>query len=168
MFLGSRKDENRIRRRLLQSFQKGIERRSRQHMHLVDDIDAVSADLRRNSHLIGQVADIVHRVVGGGIKFVDIEAASLVECTTRLTLIAGLGAIGILAVDSLGKDTRTSGLTHTSRATKQIGTRQLSALNGIFERRCDTALSHHRRKCLWAVLTGRNNEIIHIRQKVFK
>ena len=40
-------------------------------MDLVDDIDTVPADLRRNLDLVHQCLDVVHTVVGGGIQLVD-------------------------------------------------------------------------------------------------
>ena len=40
-------------------------------MDLVNDIDAVPADLRRYLDLVHQGFDVVHTVVGGGIQFVD-------------------------------------------------------------------------------------------------
>jgi hypothetical protein len=36
-------------------------------MDLIDDVHFVAAKLRRNAHLIDEVADVVNGVVGGGI-----------------------------------------------------------------------------------------------------
>ena len=52
VFLGRCKYKYSMRRWLLQCLQKGIERRRRQHMHLIDYINAIFADLRRNTHLV--------------------------------------------------------------------------------------------------------------------
>ena len=67
MLLGRSKYKYSMRRWLFQCLQKGIERRCRQHVHLIDDIDAIATDLRRNAHLVNQITDIVNRVVRCGI-----------------------------------------------------------------------------------------------------
>ena len=71
VLLRGRKNEYGVGRRLLQCLEEGVEGRLGQHVHLVDDIDTVPADLRRNLDLVHQCLDVVHTVVGGGIQFVD-------------------------------------------------------------------------------------------------
>ena len=90
MLLGCRQDENRVCGWLFESLQEGVERCCRQHMHLIDDVYAVATHLGRDTHLIGQRADILDRVVRCGVKFVDIERATLVERAARLALVASL------------------------------------------------------------------------------
>ena len=57
------KDEDRMCRRFLKCLEKGIERRLREHVHLVDDVYAVLADLRRYADLIHQCLYILHSVI---------------------------------------------------------------------------------------------------------
>ena len=71
VLLRGRKNEYGVGRRLLQCLEEGVEGRLGQHVHLVDDIDTVPADLRRNLDLVHQCLDVVHTVVGGGIQLVD-------------------------------------------------------------------------------------------------
>ena len=54
-------------RRLLKSLEEGVEGGRREHVHLIDDIDAVLADLRGDLHLVHQVLDVLHTVVGRGV-----------------------------------------------------------------------------------------------------
>ena len=63
MLLGGGEDEDGVSRGLLESLQEGIERCSRQHVHLVDDIHAIFAYWGRDAHLVDEVAHIIHRVV---------------------------------------------------------------------------------------------------------
>ena len=63
MLLGGGEDENGVSRGLLESLQEGIERCSRQHVHLVDDIHAIFAYWGRDAHLVDEGAHIIHRVV---------------------------------------------------------------------------------------------------------
>ena len=58
------------------------------------------------------------------------------------------------AVDSLGEDTRTGGLTHAARPAEEVGVCQLSALDGILQRRGQRLLSRHRVKGGGAVFSG--------------
>ena len=63
MLLSSRKNEYGVCRRFLQSLEEGVEGRLRQHMYLVDDVDAVVSHLRRHSHLVHQGLDVLYTVV---------------------------------------------------------------------------------------------------------
>ena len=69
LFCGG-EDEDCMCRRLFESLQESVERSLRQHVDLVDDIDTVFPDLRRNPHLVHEGLDIVDTVVGCGIKLV--------------------------------------------------------------------------------------------------
>ena len=70
--------------------QKGVERGGGEHVDLVDDVDAVLADLGRYADHLGKVADVVHGVVGGGVQLMDTVGAALGEGQAGLTLAAGL------------------------------------------------------------------------------
>ena len=69
MFFRSGENEYGMCRRFLQSLEKSIEGGLREHVHLVDDIDAVPAYLRRDTDLIHKGLDVFHSVVGSRIKF---------------------------------------------------------------------------------------------------
>ncbi len=49
--------------RLFQGLQEGIERRLREHVYLVDDVDLEAAHLGSKADLVNQLANVVHRVV---------------------------------------------------------------------------------------------------------
>src|SRR5215217_4527812 len=57
MLFRCRQDEYGIRRRLFQCFQKGIESRSAEHVHLIDNIYLVPALLRRKTYLVYKITD---------------------------------------------------------------------------------------------------------------
>ena len=52
MFFGRCQHKNSVCWWLFQCFQKGIKSRSRQHVNLIDDIDTIFTNLRRNTHLV--------------------------------------------------------------------------------------------------------------------
>ena len=111
--------------------------------------------------MVYEVADIVHRVVGCGIEFVDGEAATFVETAARFALTASvaLGG-GVEAVDALGEDACAGGLSHSSGAAEEVGVCQLLACDGIFEGGGDVALAHDRFECLWAIFASRNYKVV--------
>ena len=57
------KNEYRIGRRFLQCLEEGVESRRTEHVHLIYDIDAVLAYLRRYAHLVYKGLDVIHTVV---------------------------------------------------------------------------------------------------------
>ncbi len=79
VFLGRRQDKNGVRRRLLQCFQKSIERLLREHVHLIYDKNLVPALLRLKAHLFDQRTNVLHGVVRGGIEFSDVERCILIK-----------------------------------------------------------------------------------------
>ena len=82
MLLGGCKDKYRMAWRLLQSLKEGIERRSREHMNLIDNKDRVATLLWDDTHLLDKVTDIIHRVVRRSIQLMHIQRATLIERTT--------------------------------------------------------------------------------------
>ncbi len=129
-------DEDHIRRRLLQRLQEGIESLRRKHVHLVDDEDAVTPHLRRDVHLVCEVAYVVHAVVGGGVELDDVERGASFYVAACLALAACLAICrGVKAVDGLGEDTRARSLAHPARPAEQVRLRQAPRADGILQRR---------------------------------
>ena len=166
VFLRCGEDEDGMLGRLLECLQKGVEGLLREHVHLVDDEDRIFAHLRKYAHLIYKRADVVHRVVRCGVQLVYVERAALIEGSARLTLVARLGTMRVLAVYRLGEDTGAGGLAHAARPAKQIGMSQLATLDRILERRGYALLAHNRRECRGAVFSCRNDKITHNGAKV--
>ena len=71
MFLSSGKNEYGVRRWFLKSLEEGIERCLREHVYLIDDIDAVSSYLWRYAYLLHQGLDVLYTVIRSGIKLVN-------------------------------------------------------------------------------------------------
>ncbi|GFI53715.1 hypothetical protein IMSAGC022_00307 [Alistipes sp.] len=166
VLLGGGQNEYGVCRRLFERFEKGVERLCREHVHLVDDEHRVAPLLRHDPHLLDEVADVVDRVVRGGIELVYVQRAVVVEAAARLALVAGLCADGVLAVYRLGEDAGAGGLAHAARSAEQVGVRQLSALDRVFERRGYMFLSDDRCECRGTVFSRRNDKILHNIAKV--
>ena len=168
MLLGGGENEDRMGGRLLQSLEKGAESRGREHVDLVDDENRITPHLRNDAHLLDEGADVLDGVVRRGVELVDVERTALVERTARLALVARLGAAGGKAVDGLGEDAGAGGLAHAARPAKKVGMGQLSALDGVFQRRSNMLLPHDRRKGRRAVFSCTDDEFAHSRAKIRK
>ena len=102
MLLRRGQDENSMTGRFFQRFQKRIECRSRKHVYLVDDINLILANLWRDTHLLHQLTNIVHRVVGGCIKLMDI-IRPLKATQDSHWLQASPSAVGVMQLIVLAK-----------------------------------------------------------------
>ena len=76
--------------RLLQRFQKRVERAGGQHVHLVDDVHLVLAHRRRVDDSVAQKAHLVYAVVAGGVDFEHVHRAFILEFTAYVAFAARL------------------------------------------------------------------------------
>ena len=117
-------------------------------MHLVDNIDGVLAYLRRYSHLVNQRTDILDRVIGSGIEFVDIERPLLIEGLATLALIAGVKSVlRVKTVNGFRENTRTGGFAHSSRSAEEICMRQMVLTDSVLQRLGERLLTDDLLKC---------------------
>ncbi len=130
-------------------------------MDLVDDEHLVLAYLRRDAGLLHQGLDLVDTIVAGGIQLEDVVGALLIESLAALAVIACLAVLArVLAVDCLGKDAGTGGLSHTSRTAEKIGVSELAALHCILQSGGQSTLSDNRIEGHRTVLSCRNIYIL--------
>src|ERR1700683_2487356 len=115
-------------------------------MHLIYDIHLVSTGLGSKTNLFHQRPDIVHRVVTGGIQFVDVERSALIKRYTGMTVVTSLPIRAhICAIDGLCQDPGTSRLTNPPGTAEKESMRQLAIFNGVFQGSSDMCLTHNRR-----------------------
>ncbi len=152
--------------RLLKRLEESVESGCREHVYLVDDEHRVVPDLRNDAHLFDQRADVLNRVVGGGVEFVNVHRAALVEAAARLAVVAGFRPLGVQAVDRLGKNAGTGGFPHSTRPAKEVGVGQLSALDRIAERGGDMLLADHRTEGCRTVFACANDKVTHHSTKI--
>ena len=67
--LGGGEHEFGVLRRLFQRLQERVERRGREHVDFVDDVDLVAGAGRRIAHAVVDLADVVDAGMGGGVHF---------------------------------------------------------------------------------------------------
>ena len=129
-------------RRFLKGLEEGVEGSLRQHMDLIDDIDAVFSHLRRYADLIHQSLNVLNSVVGSCIKLMNAIRSAFCKRTAGLTCTTWLHFLRwIRAVDHLSKDSCRGGLADPTRATEEVGMRQLPSQNGILESLGDIVLT---------------------------
>ena len=132
----------------LHRFQQRVERGCREHMHLVDDVHFIFADRRQVGNFVAQVADIVNAVVGGSVHLDDIHDGAGVNTLANFTFAAGIGAGGVQAVDSLGKNFGAGGLAGAARAGEQVGMADTPGCNLVLQGRDDGRLAYDVGKAL--------------------
>ena len=126
LLLGGSHDEDDILGWLLQRFEEGVERRRREHVHLVNDIDFVTPYLGRNVYLLDELAYVVGRVVGGCVHLKNVERTLLGKGSATITLAACLATCkGRRAIDGSSKNAGCGGLPDPSWTAKKIGVRRL-------------------------------------------
>ena len=131
-------------------------------MNLVEDDDLILAQLGRNPYLVDDIADVIDRVVGRSIEFLDIDGALFIETAAAVALLAGFAVVvRVETVDGLGEDAGTSGLAYATGAAEKIGGGQLVIFDGHLEGVGDGLLSDHIFKFLRAVFSCRNYKVVH-------
>ena len=124
-------------------------------MDLIDDVDAVLSNLRRDLDLVHQVLDVFHSVVGGGIQFMDAVGTAFLEGYAGFAFAAGLHVLGWMgAVDSLCENPCSSGLSHSSGTTEKVGMCQLSPDDRVLQGLGYVVLSDQGFKRVRTVLPG--------------
>ena len=118
--LGRREDEHDVCGRLFQRFEQCVERRDGEHVHLVDDVDLVLADLRGIAHLLQQVAHVFDAVVACRVQLQHVQRGFGEDGLARLALAAGVAVVRMLAVDRAAHDLRERGLARAAAAAKQV------------------------------------------------
>ena len=143
-----RQNKYSVCRRLLQCFQQSIESTGRKHVHLVDNINLITAFGRCKGYLLAQVTDIIYAGVRRSVNFNYIQRGSLHNALTVAALAAGFGSRPLLTVQGLGQNTRHTGLAGAARTGKQIGVSNFTACQSIFQGCFHSLLSHKSVKIL--------------------
>jgi hypothetical protein len=135
-------------------------------MDLIDDVHTVLSDLRGDPHLVYQLPDIIYRIVGCRIQFVNGIRASLGKRNTGFTGSAGFHTFsGIEAIDGFGKDPGTGGFANTPGAAEKIGMGKLFPSDGILKGCNYIVLINNIAELLRTVFPGRNYKLIHRTQR---
>ena len=133
--IGRTHDEDDVRRRLLERLEQRVERRGRQHVDLVDDVDLVTAT---DGRVVDAVDDLLAHVVDARaacrVELVDIR---VLAGSDEATLLAGAirqVTLALLAHEGLREDARHGGLAGTTRAAEEVRMARAALAHGTLER----------------------------------
>ena len=154
--VGGREQELHVLRRLFQRLQQRVERRLRQHVHFVDQVDLVrgratgmycafSISSRTSSTPVLLAASISSRSMK--------RPASMSQA--GVALAAGLGRRAALAVQRLGEDARDRGLADAARAGEQEGMVDAARNRAHWSARGPRAPARPVRRNAWGATCGR-------------
>ena len=147
---GRAEDELHMRRRLLHRLEEGVERRRRQHVDFVDDVDAVLAARRGEAGARDQVARVVDAAVRGAV---DLDAVEVLAAEDRVADRVALGQRAV-AVEGAGEDARHRGLADAAGAAEEIRVRGAARGDGVLERARDRLLADDLAEVARAVAPG--------------
>ena len=122
-------------------------------MHLVDDIHLVFSFRRGIGHLVHDLADVVHAVVGSRVDLDHIHAGSRRYGPAASALPAGRAVNRVLAVDGFRKNLRYGCLSGSSCPAEQIGVSDPFRPDLILQRRNNVVLPFHVLKTFRAKFT---------------
>ena len=138
--LSGGEDELGVRRRLFQGLEQRVERRAREHVDFVEDIDLVARRHRGVADGVVDLAHVVHAVVGGGVHFEYVDVAALDD---GLAMHAhrrhrdgrpGDRAVGQFVVERAGEDAGGGCLADAAHAGEDPSLRDAAGLERIRDR----------------------------------
>ena len=156
--VGRGEHEFHVRRRLFERLEQRVERRRREHVDLVNDVDF---ELRIGGRVfagLAEFADLFDAVVARAVNFQNVERAALGNFNAARVLVVKIGFRAAGAIQAFGKNAGDGGLAGAARAAKQVGVRDAFLPDGIGERLRDVFLPDHVGKPLRAVFSG--NDLI--------
>ena len=147
-------------RRLLQRLEQRVERRRREHVDFVNDVDLEPGAGRRVLAGLAQLADLLDAVVAGAVNLEHVQRAALGNFLAARVVVVEvhLGAAG--AIEAFGEDAGDGGLAGAARAAEQVGVGNPLLLDGMGERLGDVLLPHHVLEALRAIFAS-NDLITH-------
>ena len=152
--IGGRKQELDVAGRLLERLEQGIERRAREHVHFVDDVDLVAVAGRQVLRRLAQRAHVVDAVVRGGVDLLDVDVVAGGDLHARAADAARFGGGAFLAIERPGEDPRGRRLPAAARAGEEEGMRHPAALQGVDQGPDDVLLPRQILEALRPVLSS--------------
>ncbi len=154
--VGGSKDEFHVLGWLLQRLEHGVERRFRQHMHFVDQVNLVAPDRRRVARVVENLPHVVDAGVRRRVELEQIDEAAGIDVDACRAHAAWRCRDAVDAVEALGEDARDRRLADTARAGEKVRVMQAAALDRIGQRLYDVLLAGKLAKTLRTPLAGEN------------
>ncbi len=159
--LGGGEDELGVRRRLFQGLQERVERRGREHVHFVDDVDLVAGLHRGVAHAVQQFAHLIDLGARGGVQLQHVDVPALDDRTAmppldgevdgRLMHLVGL------EVQRPGQQSGGGGLAHAADAGEHEGVGDAARREGVAQGAHHRLLADHVLEALGPVFAGQHH-----------
>jgi hypothetical protein len=157
---GSRKNENDMRRRLLERLEQRVESLGCQHVDFINYIYFETPLRRPVPDCFPQFPDAVDPPVGCTVYFDNIDRVALCCLTAVRTFIAGSGRGALFAIEGFCQDAGDGGFADPSRPSEKIGVGDATQADCVLERPGNVRLADDFFESLRAPLSG-NHEIGH-------
>ena len=154
MRIGRAQHEDDMLGRLFERLEQRVERRRRQHVHLVDDVDLETAARRGKPHAPDDfLAHVVNARATCGIELEDVGVRTLRDLEALRAGAVGLTVLGRLAQERLGKQACRRGLARSARPAEQVRMGNRALRDSVDERLLDMLLTNDVGEHLGTVLT---------------
>jgi len=144
-----------MRRRLFERFQQRVERFLGEHVHLVDDVDLVTAFRRRVAHVVAQLAHVIDTAVARAIDLDHVEAVARGDLRAVIALSAWRDRRAVDAIERLCQNSRSRSFADAPRPDEQIRVSQAVLYDRIFKRARDMRLPHQIVESLRPIFSGK-------------
>ena len=141
--LGRAEDEDEVRRRLLDQLQQRVERRVRELVRLVEDVDLVAPLDGLQDDALADLADVVDPALRGRVHLDDVERGAGGDREAGVARPVGIGRRALDAVERLGEDARERGLAGPARAREEVSLPHVAGRDRVLESPHDRLLSDH-------------------------
>ncbi len=152
--IGRGEHEFHVRRRLFERLEQRVERRRREHVHLVDDVDLELAVRRNVLARLAQLPHLLDAVVARAVNFQHIHRTAFGDFLHARVVVVEIHFRPAGAVEAFGKNARNGRFPRPARSAKQIRVRNAVLFDGVGERVGDVLLTNDVLKPLRAVFAG--------------
>jgi hypothetical protein len=159
--LGRGEDEHDVFGRFLERLKERVERRGRQHVNLIDDVDLLASSRGGKGDPRKHVSGLVDLRVRSRVHLDDVQRRSLGDRNARIALAAGFGCRSLDAVQCLREKAGHRGLARSPRPREQVRVSNPILGDGVRERLRYVLLAEDLGECLWSVLAIKG-EVSHV------
>jgi len=149
-----REDEFNVRRRLFEGFEKGVEGRIGEHVHLINVDDLERAAGGGILHRVAEFAHLFDAVVRRSIDFENIQRAAFGDFLSEFVIRIEVYFRAVFGVQSLRKDASHGCFTRASGAYEKISVREAVLLDRVTQCLYDMVLAEDVVKGLRTVFAG--------------
>ena len=156
---GGAQDENHPLGRLLQSFEKSVERFAGDLVGFIHDEDFIPVASGTKADTLAQFAHFIDAAIRSGVDFDDIDRRSRGNFSAARAYTARGRRWALDTVQTAGENSGDGGFSGTALSRKDVSVGDPPLGNGVFERGFDVFLADQLAKYLGAILAG--NDLIH-------